>query len=125
MLIGYDPSRRNDYTQSIAVTELDQITLGSQKYIVPLSKEYLAIAVRTRKSFDEEIGNKYFKKLHGELWREIENQWSIYYTTIPARIASGEVDIRGNLGIEPRKVLTFWRLREKCIEVKIQKDLKK
>ena len=71
ILIGYDPSRRNDYTQSISLTKLDQITLGNWKYIVPFSEEYLAIAARTGKSFDEEIRNKYFRKLPGELGREI------------------------------------------------------
>ena len=125
MLIGYDPSRRNYYTQSIALTELAQITLGSWKYVVPFSKEYLAIAAWTRKSFDEEIRNKYFWKLPGELGREIENKWSIYYANLPARTASREVNIRGALGTWPRIVFTFHGLREKCIEVKIQKDLKK
>ncbi|GMP93855.1 hypothetical protein CsSME_00043525 [Camellia sinensis var. sinensis] len=124
MFIGYDPSRRNDYT-CIALTELDQITLGSWKYVVPISKEYLAMAVRIGKSFDEEIGNKYFMKLPRELGREIENKWPIYYANLPARIASGEVNIRRALGVGPRIVFIFQRLREKCIEVKIQKDLKK
>ena len=125
MFIGYGPFRRYDYSQSVALTKLDQITLGSQKYVVPFSKEYLAIAARIEKSFDEEIGNKYFRKLPGELGRKIENQWSIYHASLPARIATGEVNIRGALGIGPRIVSTFRRLREKCIEVKIQKDLKK
>ena len=104
MLIGYDPSRRNDSAQSVALTELDQITLGSWKYIVPFSKEYLAIAARTGKSFDEEIGNKYFRKLPGELGREIENKWSVYYANLPAKRVSGEVKIRGTLGIGLRIV---------------------
>lgn len=72
----------------------------------------MSLAKKTGRALDEEISDKYFRKLPGQLGKEIE-------------LGRQKLEKSPRLGIGPRIVYTYMTVREKCTQTEIQRTLKK
>ena len=70
-----DPRRGNTTQQNIALADLEQLQLQDWAFLTEFSTNYISLASKTGRFFDEEIGNRYLRKLPGQLGREIELGW--------------------------------------------------
>ena len=81
-------------------------------YIEQFSNDFMYFVGQTGKPYDEELSNKYLRKLPGELGKEIERKW--YSLNYPQ-----------GLGVGPRIQLVYAELRERCQKVQIDNLLGK
>ncbi|KAK1429589.1 hypothetical protein QVD17_11803 [Tagetes erecta] len=113
LILGVDPAKNNSLIQDTAIRNLEQLSIADMKYINEFTLDFTRLLSQTGKAMDDNLCNKYFIKLPGDLGKIIHESW---------RLAFGE---KRNLGIGPRITYTFSILEDKCKEVALQEQLKR
>lgn len=108
-ICGVDANRGNIELQNFASRELEQLRMDSWDYLGKYCNEFFSIASRTGNAFDEEIGDRFFRKLPGVLGRQIENEWK-------------NSNFSRGLGVGRRIMWTHEQVRKKLVEIEIEKD---
>ena len=73
--IGYSPIRENTNFQDQAMRTVENMVILKWDYIEQFSNDFMYFVGQTGKPYDEELSNKYLRKLPGELGKEIERKW--------------------------------------------------
>ena len=113
LILGVDPSKNNTLIQDTAIRNLEQLSIADMKYINEFTLDFTRLLSQTGQAMDDNLCDKYFVKLPGDLGRYIHDTWKQNYTT------------NTNIGIGPRITYTFSILEDKCKEVALQEQLKK
>ncbi|KAK6943314.1 hypothetical protein RJ641_024416 [Dillenia turbinata] len=108
-ILGFDPTRENTNLQDIAIRELEQLSITDWRKITEFSNDYMHYASQAGKYFDEDIANRYLRKLPGELGKKIEENFK------------NKLYEQG-LGVGPRIWYTFEELRQRCSDYLTQKQ---
>lgn len=107
--LGVDPNKGIIEQQNFALSELEQLSLDDWDYLGNYCNDFFSIASRTGKAFDEEIGDRFFRKLPGLLGREIEKGWK-------------NNNFSRGLGIGARISWTYEQIRKRLDKIKMQED---
>jgi ribonuclease HI len=113
LILGVDPAKNNSLIQDTAIRNLEQLSIADMKYINEFTVDFTRLLSQTGLAMDDDLCNKYFIKLPGDLGKNIHELWKQQY---------GE---QRNLGIGPRITFTFGILEERCKEVALQEQLKR
>lgn len=74
MILGLDPTRENTLLQDTPIRNLEQLSIKTFDYIVPCTNDFVALISKSGKAFDDELCNKYFVKLPGDLGKQIHEK---------------------------------------------------
>nr|KAJ0224757.1 hypothetical protein LSAT_V11C100030830 [Lactuca sativa] len=113
LILEVGPAKNNTLIQDTTIRNLEQLSIADMKYINEFILDFTRLLSQTGQAMDDNLCDKYFIKLPGDLGRYIHETWKQQY---------GE---QKNLGIGPRITYTFTILEDKCKEVALQEQLKK
>ena len=121
LVTGEDPNSRHITLQQEALLHLEQIQIKDCKYIKEFCQTYYHLCAISRNGFNQELGEKHFRKLLGTLGREIESSWKELKGV-------QQDDIVGNqepwsIGHRINHITKI--LKRKCSEIQTQRQLKK
>lgn len=83
LLIGNDPGKGSTLMQNTTIRNLEQLSIRDYKYTKEFSQDFAVTLVQTGKTMDEDLRNKYFFKLPGDLGRKLQEDWNLQYGTVP------------------------------------------
>ena len=116
LLTGEDPNSGTTGIQSDAILHLEQLSLYKWNYVIQFVQDYFYYTCISGNAFNQEYGEKLFRKLPGALGIEIAEKWK----ELP--YVKDNPHASQSIGTRIQHVLRI--LKEKCTNIKIQKQLK-
>ena len=121
LITGEDPNSGHLTIQQEALLYLEQMQIKDWKYIKEFYQSYYHFCAISRNGFNQELGEKLFRKLPGTLGREIETSWR----ELKGVQQDDMTENQGPWSIGHRINHIMKILKRKCSEIQTQRQLKK
>lgn len=116
IVTGQDPNSRHLGVLEDAIRQLEQLSLYKWKYIKKFLNDYFYYTCISGNCYNQDIGERLFKKLPGALGIEIAERWKQQPQVVD------NPNALFTIGYRIQHVIKV--LKEKCISIQIQKQLK-
>ena len=121
LIIGEDPNSGHITQQQEALLHIEQMQIKDWKYLKELCQTYYHFCAISRNRFNQELGEKLFRKLPRTLGRKIETSWKELKEIQQNEIMGNQEP--WSIGHRINHIMKI--LKRKCSEIQIQRQLKK